>query len=424
MSCYSKSFSTNHNWPENLCVIEVVSGTKSFRYMLLCRQECFIKLDFMRGKYKMKISRAILSCLLLSVAVFSLLSPAPGYGWQPALKLPAWLDLGVRFTALPYPGKETTIIGDIYTLVGTGEKATVTFELPAGFSIVSGDKSQVINLYRGRRKRIIIKVRSDKPCGKSQIKMVVTADYPLAAMKKEIKLSTPDREVRAKRMSLAESLAGKRTVSFVKKLFISENEIFLSDKDVLWPTLQKVPSFNGSFFARAFYDVRDIKEVKNRLRQFEHYERLLKSKGNVDSLFSGKHKLKRLKRIAEYGEDLYALATYFYRNRSADRGRMKKLVDKASSYSEINTETVIALKNLLALTNVQAGETVAAVKIWAKLGEKASTGTFGAYMLYNAGEALRGMKKRNESVDFFRAALVERQGLLIARERLRNAFVK
>jgi hypothetical protein len=372
----------------------------------------------------MKLSRSVLSCLLFSGIVFSLFSLNIGYGSQPALELPQWLDLGLRFTSLPYPGKETTIIGEVYTLVGNGEKATVTFDIPDGFSLLSGDKSQVIELFKGRRKRLTIKVRSDVPCGESQVRIIVTADYPVNGMKEEISASTADEELRNKRIRLAESLKGNRTVSFVERIFVSKDEIMVGDREVVWRNLEKVSSTDGFFLARDMYDAQDIKETKNRLRQFENYERILKSKGNMDAFFSGKYRAMRVKKIAEYGEDLYSLAVYYYKNQTVDNERMNKLVAKAASYSEINRETIVALQNLLALTNVRSKEAGKALKVWASLGEKPSTGTFSAYMLYNAGEALRIIGKHNESAEFFRAALNERPGLLIARERLRTVSIK
>ena len=370
----------------------------------------------------MKASGAFLSsCLLISIVSLSLFSGV-SYGWQPALELPVWIDLGLRFTGTPYPGQGTTLIGEIYTLVGDGGKATVTFELPEGFSILSGKKSRTIKLSKGFRKRIVLKVRSDKPCGKSFVKMSVVADFPVSAMKEQIRMSTQDREIQGKRIALASSLKGKRTVSFVKRLYVSKNEVSILDKNVLWTQMAVALPTNGSFFMRDYYEKENVADVRSRLKRFEHYERLLRSKGNVDSFLSGSYKEKRLKKIAQYGEDLHSMAIYYYRKLPGDTKRIRKLIDKTKSYDAISNETLVALKNLLALVHIQTNEVSKAVKVWAKLSEEPFTGTLSGYMLYNAGEALNSMKKKEESVEFFRAALLERPGLLLARERLRDAF--
>jgi len=350
------------------------------------------------------------------------LFPCLSFGWQPALELPKWVDLGFRFSSLPLPGKEATIIGEIYTLVGNGEMATVTFELPKGISIISGDKSRVIKLSKGFRKRVTLKIRSNRPCGSSQIKMSLVADYPVSAMKEEIRISSSDSEICEKRIALANSLKVRRTISYVKRLYISDNEVSISDKDVLWSNTERISSIAGVFFVRDFYETKDIKIVKNRLRRFEHYERLLKTSSDSGTFLSGKFKAKRLKKIAQYGEDLHSMAIYYFQNLPADSKRVNKLIDKAVLYSEINDETLVSLKNLSAMVNVQANEVTKAVKIWATLAEAGATGTLTAYMLYNTGEALRGIGKQKESVEFFRAALLERPGLLLARERLRDAL--
>jgi len=364
---------------------------------------------------------------IVSLCLF-FLSVLPSYGRQPSLELPVWLDLGLRFTSLPFPKSETTIVGEIFTLTGKGGKAVVKFHLPDSMIVINGNKEKDIELKGGFRQRVTLKVKVTKPFDHSTIKMSVRADYPVVAIVKKITDSNASQIVKTRQTNLARSLLGRKIVSIQKNIFVSDKEVS-TENSILWNnyvTPFRGNSLKGMFAARDFVSGESVSDVRNRLRKFEHFERLLNSGKNMDAFSKGSFKQKRLKKIAAYGEDLYVLSCFYCQKSPSSVTVLKENLRKAKSYNQISTETVVAIANLLALSLVKSsgakagnGGVKSAIRVWSKLAENSSTGSLNVYMLYNTGEALRILGKKKEAIEFFRAALLERPGLLVSSDRLR-----
>ena len=162
-------------------------------------------------------------------------------------------------------------------------------------------------------------------------------------------------------------------------------------------------------------------ELTNRIKKFEHFERLLNNRESKDE-FMAKIRDKRTRKIFDYLEDLYGLSCYYYENHSSGSSKsIKELLDKALKYREFDIARMIAIRNVMGpLSLVKSHQLKSAARLWASLGENTVSGTTRAYMLYNAGEVLRLGGESSKAVEFYKAALSHRPGLMIARDRIRD----
>ena len=354
--------------------------------------------------------------LFISIALLMITSAANAV--QPALELPQWAELSLRFTSPPVIGSTTDIVGEMRCLLGEGKMGILSLELPPGLRIVSGRPTVRVRLVRSRNQRVALRVAVEKPCPKGRVTLTLKAPYPKKAVEKEIVKQTRNRQLRRKRLQFLNRVDKKQTLSASLRLHISHFESVTGAKDVVWRRIARGPSSKGLFILRPSPLTGQKAAVKERLRAFERHEHILRRNPRLRKKVATLARGGRRQKVVAYGEDLFALATYLYADEPSCAPAIAALRRKAERKKGVLRETIAALRNLEALALLHKGQMRGAVEVWVSLCEMKALGSLRAYALFNAGEALRISGARKDALEFFKSAINLRPGLTIARKRV------
>jgi len=352
------------------------------------------------------------------VAALCLAAAGSVFAVEPEKLLPEWAQLSLRFTVPPVIGSDTELVAEAVCLLGDGETATLAVRLPTALKVVGGAPSCEMPLLRGRRQRLVVRVRVAEPCPEGQIVVQLAAAFPRRAVEREVIARTKDSELQRERLQMVRRLDDLQTLALVRRIHVSHFESVALGHDVLWRRIARGPSGKGLFILRESPRAGNRADVEGRMTAFERHERILNRRPDLRAKVDARAAEGRRARIAAYGEDLFALATLLYADEPAAAPAVAALAKKADETAGISVETRLSLQNLAALAYVQRGDMQTAVHTWGRMAESPEAGSLRAYALYNAGEALRLAGKRDESVEMFRGAVGARPGLTVARKRL------
>ena len=354
---------------------------------------------------------------VLSAILWGILTTT-AFAVQPALHLPPWAELSLRFTSPPIIGETTDLVGEMRCLIGEGEMGTLSLQLPPGLRVISGRPTVRVKLVRGRNQRVAVRVGVEKPCPKGRVALTLVAPYPQKGVIAQIKKGTKNREIQLKRINLVHQLKGKQEMSASLRLHVSHFESISGAADVVWRRVARGPRGKGLFILRPSPNLGNRKTIQSRIRSFERHENILRRNPRLRARVAASAKSGRKSKVVAYGENLFALATILYAEEPSCAPAIALLRRKAEKKRGVLSETVIALRNLEALALLHHGETKAAIRKWGLLCNDSKIGSLRAYALFNAGEATRISSSRKAAKEFFKAALSIRPGLTIARKRM------
>lgn len=357
--------------------------------------------------------RLAVICLLVFLSI-----GCQSWAVQPALQLPPWVECSLRFAAPPVVGERVTLVAEIHCLLGDGLLGEASIELPAALRVVAGQQKTVLRLVRGRRQRMVLYVDVIDSCPAGFVELRLVAPYPAGAVRKEIRQKTKDQALRDDRLALVDRLAPRQVVTSRLSFHSSRFEAAAGGRHVIWRQYHRGPRNRGCFVARSAPKNQSKQAVAFRIENFERRERMLARRPELRALVERRAGRGRAAKLAVYGEDLYGMASYLYAEDPRSRA-IVPLAVKATDKEGVLAETRWAILNLAALAQLQAGELVAATKLWSAIAQDATAGSLRAYAFYNTGEALRLAGKQEGAQECFVAALKLRPGLAIVQKRLR-----